>query len=393
MKEGLYMKLPNGFGSVHKLSGNRRKPWRARKTIGWEYVDKATGKPVKVNSDTNLNDIRQKQLYVTVGYYETRKQAYEALALYNSDPHDLHHDVITFGELYEKWSDEYFARLTTKNSKTAPKQIKDYEASFRLCAFIKDMCIHDIKLEHLQKVVDTSGKNTPTLRKLRTLFNSVFDYALKHEIISKDKRTIPSYVDISKPGNPNAVDRMPFTNEERNLLWQYKDANTYMSVILILIYTGVRISELLDLKKENIHLNERWFYVGESKTEAGIREVPIAEKIVPFFQYWLSCDCEYLICTPDEKPFTYRNYYDSYWIPLMLQMNMGEFVMEEDKKEPVYKGHRPHDTRHTCISMLTETGVDERIIKKIVGHKGQGVTQAVYTHIELPIKLEAINKI
>ena len=55
--------------------------------------------------------------------------------------------------------------------------------------------------------------------------------------------------------------------------------------------------------------------------------------------------------------------------------------------------HRPHDTRHTCISMLTEAGVDDRIIKRIVGHKGQGVTDIVYTHLELPIKLEAINKI
>ena len=45
------------------------------------------------------------------------------------------------------------------------------------------------------------------------------------------------------------------------------------------------------------------------------------------------------------------------------------------------------------MSLLTEAGVDERIIKKIVGHKGQGVTETVYTHIELPFKLEAINKI
>ena len=56
-------------------------------------------------------------------------------------------------------------------------------------------------------------------------------------------------------------------------------------------------------------------------------------------------------------------------------------------------GHRPHDTRHTCISLLTEKEVDERFIKKIVGHKGQGVTENVYTHIELPTKLEAINLI
>lgn len=77
----------------------------------------------------------------------------------------------------------------------------------------------------------------------------------------------------------------------------------------------------------------------------------------------------------------------------MLQMNMGKFVIEEGKKEPVYDGHRPHDTRHTCVSLLTEAKVDERIVQKIVGHKGQNVTQIVYTHLELPIKLEAINRI
>ncbi|MFR3038156.1 MAG: tyrosine-type recombinase/integrase [Agathobacter rectalis] len=46
----------------------------------------------------------------------------------------------------------------------------------------------------------------------------------------------------------------------------------------MLIYTGVRVSELLDLKKENINLKERWFDVTESKTQAGIRKVPISKK-------------------------------------------------------------------------------------------------------------------
>lgn len=151
--------------------------------------------------------------------------------------------------------------------------------------------------------------------------------------------------------------------------------------------------QLLDLEKKDIHLDERWFYVKESKTEAGIREVPIAEKIVPFFEYWMNRKCDHLICTPDDEPFQYRNYYDSYWIPLMLEFGFGKFVIDETKKEPVYDGHRPHDTRHTCISLLTEKEVDERFIKKIVGHKGQGVTENVYTHIELPTKLEAINLI
>ena len=37
------MKLPNGFGTVYKLSGNRRNPYVAKKTKGWE-IDPKTGK-------------------------------------------------------------------------------------------------------------------------------------------------------------------------------------------------------------------------------------------------------------------------------------------------------------------------------------------------------------
>jgi len=351
------MKLPNGFGSVYKLSGKRRNPWCARKTVDWTW-----------------NEEKQKSypVYQFIGYYPTRQDALTALVDYNKDPYDLHLNTITFAEVYDKWSDIHFEKVSDSN-------VKGYKASYRLCEGIKDMKFVEIKLDHLQKVVDESGKNTPTLKKLKIMFGLMYDYAVMHEIVSQDKRDMVRYVDISKAGNPNAYNRKPFTQKEVNMVWKVKDSNIYMTVILILIYTGLRIGELLDLEKKDVHLDERWFYVKESKTESGIREVPIAERIVPFFEYWMNRNCDHLICTPDDKPFLYRNYYDSYWTPLMESLS--------------FKNHRPHDTRHTCVSLLTTAGVDERIIKKIVGHKGQGVTETVYTHLELPIKLEAINKI
>lgn len=147
----------------------------------------------------------------------------------------------------------------------------------------------------------------------------------------------------------------------------------------MLIYSGTRISELLDLKKENINLEEKWFDIIASKTTAGVRRVPIADKVFKLFEEWFNKnDCPFLLSTPDGKQFEYRNYYDSYWTPIIEQLGMS---------------HRPHDTRHTCISLLTASGVDERFIKKIVGHKGQGVTQAVYTHLEIEELLGAINQI
>ena len=80
-------------------------------------------------------------------------------------------------------------------------------------------------------------------------------------------------------------DYTPFSKKEIKTLWDAQESNQYLSVVLMLIYTGVRIGELLDLEKKDIHLDERWFFVKESKTESGIREVPIAERIVPFFKH------------------------------------------------------------------------------------------------------------
>lgn len=350
------MKMPNGYGTVFKLSGKRRKPWVARKTIGWKDIpDKEKEYPI----------------YQVIGYYERRELALEALIDFNKNPYDLNVSKITFSEIYDKWSEKKFTEISESN-------IKGYKASYLLCDEIKNMRFVDIKLDHLQRVVDESGKNHPTLRKLKVLFGQIYDYAIMHEIISKD-RDLVQYVDISKAGNPNSYDRKPFNKKEVQTVWKWKDSSDYIKVILILIYTGVRIGELLDLKKENVCLDEKWFDVVASKTDAGIRRVPIADRIFPYFELWFNKnDCEYLISTTDGNHFEYRNYYDSYWTPFIEQMNLN---------------HTPHCTRHTCVSLLTAAGVDERIIKKIVGHKGQGVTQQVYTHIEIEELLTAINKI
>ena len=350
------MKLPNGFGTVYKLSGNRRNPYVAKKTRGWE-IDPQTG--------------TTKQLYTVIGYYPTRKEALTALSEFNANPYDVNVAKVTFEDIYERWSSEHFPTVSDSN-------VKGYKAAWALCGKLANMRFIDIKLDHLQMVVDESGKNYPTLRKLKVLLGLMYKYAVIHEVIPKEKNMV-EYLNIKKAGNPNSYDRKPFSKAEVERIWSVKDTNIYYTVILMLIYSGCRISELLDLKKENVCLEERYFKITEAKTSSGIRTVPIADKLLPFFEYWYNLnDCEYLLSTPEGEHFLYRNYYDSYWKPLIESLNMT---------------HRPHDTRHTCISLLTVAGVSDKIIKKIVGHKGQSVTEVVYTHFELEELINAINKI
>lgn len=352
------MKLPNGFGSVYKMPGNRRKPWAARLTLSKH--ENAQGRIV--------------WKYKYLGYYETRQEAFSTLVHYNEHPYDMDANRITFSEVYEKWSAEHFPKISKSS-------INAYRASYKLCDPIKGMRFNDVRKSHLQNVVDISGKNYPLLCKFKLLLSSLYRFALENDICEKD---YSQYVDISqyKDRNPDKINRIPFSDDEIQTMWDWTERNEYISIFLMMIYSGVRIGELRDLKKEDVHLEERYFYIRKSKTAAGIRNIPIADKTLRFFKYWMNRydECEYLIANRKGQHMIDRNFRNGYWNPLLEEMGLNP-------------DHHPHDTRHTCVSLLTRAGVDERIIKKIVGHSGRGVTQQVYTHVEIPQLLDAINKI
>lgn len=61
-----------------------------------------------------------------------------------------------------------------------------------------------LKLMDLQTVIDTCGKNYPTLRKIKVLFNQLYDFAIKNDICNKDYSTFVDVVQY-KDRNPNGV--------------------------------------------------------------------------------------------------------------------------------------------------------------------------------------------
>lgn len=336
------------------MSGKRRKPYMVRKTAGWEYDPKKD---------------KMVQKYLIVGYAATKAEGLQMLAEFNQNPFDTKAAKATFQDVYDQWSKVKYPTISKSN-------IHGYEASYKVCGTLYNRTFKDIRLMDLQFVVDNCGKNYPTLKKLKGLFSQLYEFAMKNDICNKD---YSDYVDIVryKDRNPDKRDHNRFEKAEIERLWELTE-QPYFQIILMLIYNGCRISELLDLKKEHVNLGEQYFDVVSSKTENGIRRVPIADKVLPFYKSWYeSSDCDWLLHTPDHKHFSYRNYYDSYWTPLMEQLGFD---------------HKPHDTRHTCISLLAEAHVDQTMIKKIVGHSGaMTLTERVYTHLDTEALVEAIN--
>ena len=362
------MRLPNGFGNVSKLSGKRRNPWRARKTSGW-IIDENTKKA--------------KQTYITIGYYETRQKALQALSEYNTNPYDLDANKITFAEVYEKWSEKKFEEISSSN-------INGYRASYNICKDLYDQKFIDLKLSHLQGIVDKSGKNYPALKKLKILFNQLFDYAVMHEIIPKD-RHIVEYLNIGK--EEKSTKHYRFTDAEIDALWRWSSGNEYVKVILMLIYSGVRPGELFNTKCTSVDLDNRYFTVEKGKTVNAARKVPIHDRTFPFFEYWMNKGTEYLITNPSGGKFNidtnHTSYSDYYWRPIL--QNIG--ILQYKKEDGEIAEHLPDDTRHTFTTMWKEKKLDEAMRRKIQGHSGKGIGEMVYTHFELEKLKEELNMI
>lgn len=340
------MRNPNGYGAVYKLSGKRRKPFAARKTIGW--------------------DDDGKQIFKFIGYYEKRQDAMAALADFNTNPYDFEASSITFAEVFEQWSN-------IKYEKVSRSAINGYNAAFETSNTLHNMKFVEIKTMHLQHVIDNCSKGHGTLRKIKSLYNQLFKYAMENDIVSKD---YSNYVDIGK--NTDTSSRIPFTNDEIKRLFEVEPVIPFVDTILIMIYTGLRIGELLLIKNGDVDLENKTIK-GGIKTDAGKdRIVPINHKIFDMVAKRKNNKHKYLITNFKNEKMLYDNYYREKFTPIMEQLNMK---------------HKPHDCRHTFATLMNNADANPTSIKKLIGHNSFTTTEKIYTHKDIEELRKAIELI
>ena len=348
------MKLPNGYGSIVKLTGKRRRPWMVRKSIDPDD----DGKPkMKV-----------------LGYYATRAEALDALAKFNACPLDLNLSRLTFEQVFNAW---YKVRFGENGPAPKDKSAStNYRGAYKWCAPLHQLPFSELKTEHFQKVVDDCERGYTLKETMKTLLNQMTKYALSKDIVNKNYATL-----IKLPSKVQSTMHKPFTPEEIEQLWQ-RSLEVNVQLVLILIYTGMRPSELLKIKREDVYLAEHYMIGGIKTATSKRRAIPIADKILPFVTDMMSrnTDSEFLYPAGNGKELDYSNFRKHVWIPLMEDLKMQ---------------HLPHDGRHTCATLLDdlEPPINQLVIKKILGHAGKDITEKVYTHKAITRLVEAINRI
>lgn len=348
LERGITMRNPNGMGTVKKLSGKRRKPFSAVITTGYELKN---GKMVQIQK--------------SIGYYETRQDAMLALADHYRNPFDLDKRNTTFGQIYDILEEQKF-----NNMKEQAKRA--YKTAYKKCESIKRMKMTEIRKAHMQAILDKhSKKSASTQNAIIVLLRAVYRFALENDIVEKD---YSQFLEITSTQEKKK--KIPFSREEVQKLWDMKE-DWARDSILILLYTGMRIEELLTLRREDIHLEERYIDLQGTKTKAAVRIIPIHKKIAPLLEKRLTGEYLYPAIRKGKSKtlsyLTYRNSFD----PLM---------------ETLGTEHTPHDTRHTFVSIAGACNMNPVLLKKITGHSAQDITQDVYTHAYLEDLIAEIDK-
>ena len=323
------MKHPNGYGTVAKLSGNRRKPFVVRKTIGW-------------------NDKGHPQ-YKTIGYFPTREDGLIALAQYNKEPWDVTQEKTTLEELFELWIEKKATKLGKANRNSL-------KAAYRHCSTLFKKRYKEIKSYHMQEVIDGCGRGYSTQGAIKNLFGHLDRFALELDLITR------CYSELLTSAPIPDTTKKPFIDDEVKQVWEAADEE-WVDTLLVFLYTGFRISELLAIKTENVDL-EVGTIKGGTKTKAGKdRIVPIHSRIEKFIIKRVTEGGKYLFMYKGKKINTTRYY--TIWDKLMERFNME---------------HKTQECRHTLRSKLDSANANKVCIDLIMGHKSKDVGERVYTH-------------
>ena len=370
-----FKRRPNGSGTVVKLSGRRRKPYCARVTL----------------DERNLINGEKKKL--VIGTFETYQEALNALSLYSltknntiSKKEAMEIDPEVYQKVQEKMSkkvptflDIYYILDKDDFSLLSPHTQNNMHGAIKHLKKLHYLKIDQITLKMIQDVFDEDGSNHGTQVHMKTICTKVFRYAVVNQYISRDD-DYTSYIRVAKYEESDM--HRPYTINE--ILALKKAGTPEAHIMLIFIYTGVRINEMLNINRDNIHIDEKCdddgterlisYMITGSKTKAGKnRIVPIHDDIK---QYVID-----ELLKPEKRlvDVSYPNFTNR---TVLIKIN-----------KLLDTHHTMHDTRKTFATLCQMNNLNVYIRKKVLGHRMNDITFDVYTNESKNRLWTEINKI
>ena len=166
--------------------------------------------------------------------------------------------------------------------------------------------------------------------------------------------------------------------------------------VLLCLYTGLRLGELIalewtdvDLSKAELHVNKTCFYgknknggyrryINEPKTLSSVRVIPFPKQLLPILREAKKRSQSPYVVADGEEPVSVRSYQRS-------------FELLQKKLKIPRRGF--HSLRHTFATRALECGMDVKTLSEILGHKNPTITLNRYVHSLMEHKRDMMNRL
>lgn len=154
------------------------------------------------------------------------------------------------------------------------------------------------------------------------------------------------------------------------------------AIIELLFSCGLRVSELVSLKFNDIFEREKFLrIIGKGDKE---RLVPISESALHEIKLWLY-DRNLMKIKPGEQDYVFLNRRGAHLTRTMILI----MIKRTAEEAGITKTVSPHTLRHSFATELLKGGADLRAIQEMLGHENIKTTQ-IYTHIDITTLREEI---
>lgn len=324
-----------GSGCVRKLTDhNRSKPWVALKN----------GKSIGSTFATEREAVAALEALEEV----------QSVDLYNA----------TLEQYYKAWANTAYKDCT-------PSFKNDYTNAWKhFTPELRAMKLRDAKHSEVQSLIDSlyeAGKSKSVQSKVKSLYSFLCNMAYANDVINKNYASFVKVHATERKRDGSVFTWADLQKLSRAAEGSESDRQTQTArIVMIYLFTGMRLSELLPLPCASVFLDVDYPYlVGGEKTEAGRnRAVPIISTIRPYVRWFVEhAEGEGVfsayIGNKDPQKWRRRDYY-----PLLESLGIPK--------------RTPHGTRRTAATMAVEANVDPAALQKIGGWREFDTIQKYY---------------
>lgn len=240
--------------------------------------------------------------------------------------------------------------------------------------------------DDLQSFVFDTFKNISSVRTQARLIagiHSFYRFLLYHNYIEQDPsellETPKKEVHLPEVLSLEEIDRMI-----AQIDMSKSESHRNRAIIEILYGSGLRVSELVNLRLSDIYIKEGYMRITGKGSKQ--RLVPISPVAIEWFKYWIQ-DRSKLDIKPEAIDIAFLNRYGRQLTRAMIFTIIKSLTRAADIKKTI----SPHTLRHSFATHLLQNGADLRIIQQLLGHESISTTE-IYTHVDINDLREAVLK-